>query len=100
MPFLPPNVLTRGCGGVVVNVCVKVPLSTTTLTPVSSITLSVNISPVIYNFLFDLHCLTAQFFITFLGRQEEHPACKKLCDEVLAWLSVWSEMQIVCIWSS
>jgi len=23
-----------------------------------------------------------------VGRQEEHPACKKLTDEVLAWLSV------------
>jgi len=35
-----------------------------------------------------------------VGHQEEHPACKKLSDEVLAWLSVWSEVQIVCIWSS
>ena len=26
------------------------------------------------------------------GRQEEHPACKKLSGGVLAWLSVWSEM--------
>ena len=25
-----------------------------------------------------------------------HPACKKLSGEVLAWLSVWSEVQI-CI---
>jgi len=23
-----------------------------------------------------------------IGRQEQHPACKKLSDEVLAWLSV------------
>ena len=28
------------------------------------------------------------------GRQEGHQACKKLSSEVLAWLSVWSEMQI------
>jgi len=35
-----------------------------------------------------------------VGRQEEHPVCKKLSDEVLAWLSAWSEVQIVCIWSS
>jgi len=28
-----------------------------------------------------------------VGRQEDHPAC-------MVWLSVWSEMQIVCIWSS
>jgi len=32
--------------------------------------------------------------------QEEHPACKKLSDEVLVWISVWTEVQIVCIWSS
>ena len=31
-----------------------------------------------------------------VGRQEWHPACKKLSDEVLAWLSVWSEVQ-TCI---
>jgi len=31
-----------------------------------------------------------------VGRQEEHPACKKLSGEVLAWLSAWSEVQ-TCI---
>jgi len=34
------------------------------------------------------------------GHQEEHPACKKLSDEVLVWLSVWSGVQMLCIWSS
>jgi len=34
-----------------------------------------------------------------VGRQEGHPACKKLSSEVLAWLSVWSEVQ-TCIWPS
>jgi len=34
-----------------------------------------------------------------VGRQGEHPACKKLHGEVLAWLSVWSEVQ-ACIWPS
>jgi len=34
-----------------------------------------------------------------VGRQEGHPACKKLSDGVLAWLSVWSEVQ-TCIWPS
>jgi len=29
----------------------------------------------------------------------EHPACKKLIDEVLAWLSAWGEVQMICIWS-
>ena len=31
-----------------------------------------------------------------VGRQEGHAACKKLSGEVLAWLSVWSEVQ-TCI---
>jgi len=34
-----------------------------------------------------------------VGRQEGHAACKKLSGGVLAWLSVWSEVQ-TCIWSS
>jgi len=29
------------------------------------------------------------------GQQEGHPACM-----VLAWLFVWSGVQIICIWSS
>ena len=31
-----------------------------------------------------------------VGRQEGHPACKKQSGGVLAWLSVWSEVQ-TCI---
>jgi len=34
-----------------------------------------------------------------VGRQEGHPAWKKLNGGVLAWLSVWSEVQ-TCIWPS
>jgi len=34
-----------------------------------------------------------------VGHQEEHPASKKLSNEVLAWLPVWSEVQIIRIWS-
>ena len=34
-----------------------------------------------------------------VGRQEGHPACKKLSVVVLAWLFVWSDVQI-CIWPS
>ena len=47
----------------------------------------------------DLYYLLLYAFsaLTLLvGRQEGHPACKKLSGEVLAWLSVWSEVQI-CI---
>jgi len=42
------------------------------------------------------------FFIAFsaltllVGRQEGHPACKKLSGAVLAWLPVWSKVQ-TCI---
>jgi len=35
-----------------------------------------------------------------VGCQEEHPACKKFSDEVLTWLSVWSKVQMISIWSS
>jgi len=34
-----------------------------------------------------------------VGWQEWHPACKKLSGGLLAWLSVWSEVQ-TCIWPS
>jgi len=34
-----------------------------------------------------------------VGWQEGHPACKKLRGGVMAWLSVWCEVQ-TCIWPS
>ena len=34
-----------------------------------------------------------------VGQQEGHLACKKLSGGVLAWISVWSEVQ-TCIWPS
>ena len=38
--------------------------------------------------------LSAFSALTLLvGKQEGHPACKKLSGEVLVWLSVWSEVQ-------
>jgi len=37
------------------------------------------------------HAFTA--LTLFVGRQEGHPACKKLSGGMLAWLSVWSEVQ-------
>jgi len=46
------------------------------------------------------YCSDAFSALTLLaGRREGHPACKKLRSGVLAWLSVWSEMQ-TCIWPS
>jgi len=32
--------------------------------------------------------------------QEDHLACKKLSNELLVWLSVWNEVQMICIWST
>jgi len=34
-----------------------------------------------------------------VGQQEGHLAFKKLSGEVLAWLSIWNELQI-CTWPS
>ena len=59
----------------------------------------------IWSFLFPLLCFKpTNFWPWFLhtllvGRQKEHPACKKLSGGVLVWLSVWSEVQS-CIWPS
>ena len=44
------------------------------------------------------HCAFSALTL-LVGRQEGHPACKKLSSVVLAWLSVWSEVQ-TCIWRS
>jgi len=48
-----------------------------------------------------LHCTLCSFsaLTLLVGRQEGHPACKKLSGGVLAWLSVCSEVQ-TCIWPS
>ena len=47
-----------------------------------------------------IHCIySPQCFDALVGRQEGHPACKKLSGGVLAWLSVWSKVQ-TCIWPS
>jgi len=36
------------------------------------------------------HKLFLEDLTLLVGRQEGHPACKKLSGGVLAWLSVWS----------
>jgi len=35
-------------------------------------------------------CIAFSALMLLVGRQEGHPACKKLSAGVLAWLSVWS----------
>ena len=59
-----------------------------------------NLGPLILFSLFLISFLSAFSALTLLvGRQEGHPACKKQSGGVLAWLSVWSEVQ-TCIWLS
>jgi len=40
--------------------------------------------------LCDNFCFAFGALALLVGRQEGHPACKKLSGGVLAWLSVWS----------
>jgi len=40
-----------------------------------------------------LLCVAFSALTLLVGWQEEHPTCKKLSGGVLAWLSVWSEVQ-------
>jgi len=40
-----------------------------------------------------LHKSAFSALTLLVRRQEGHPACKKLSGGVLAWLSVWSEVQ-------
>ena len=44
------------------------------------------------------HCAFSALTL-LVGRQEGHLACKKQSGGVLAWLSVWSQVQ-TCIWPS
>jgi len=41
-------------------------------------------------------CFAFSALTLLVGWQKGHPACAKLSGEVLAWLSVWSEVQ-TCI---
>ena len=52
--------------------------------------LYLNYLPTYLSYLYAFSALTL-----LVGRQEEHPACKKLSDEVLTWLPVWNEVQFV-----
>jgi len=48
---------------------------------------------------FSLELIAFSALTLLVGRQEGHLACKKTEWWVLAWLSVWSELQ-TCIWPS
>jgi len=51
----------------------------------------ISVCPCVCTYLIACSALTL-----LVGRQEGHPACKKLSGGVLEWLSVWSEVQ-TCI---
>ena len=80
-------------------------------TVVSTSELSVTVGQVSVIFVLSVVCfclllgLCYDYIIAFsalsllVGRQEGHPACKKLSGGVLTWLSVWSKVQ-TCIWPS
>jgi len=59
----------------------------------------------LHHITFIILCYAVQYIVAFsaltllVGQQEGHPACKKLSGGVLAWLSVWSEVQ-TCVWPS
>ena len=63
------------------------------------------VTPIAFSFISQLCVVFSTYRCAFsaltllAGQQEGHPACKKLSDGVLAWLSVWSEVQ-TCIWPS
>jgi len=47
------------------------------------------------------YCYSLQCFDTvWLGVRKSIRPAKKLTDEVLEWLSVWSKVQMICIWST
>jgi len=52
------------------------------------------------NNLFRIQIFSFTALTLLVGHQEEYPACKKMNDKMLAWLSAWSKMHVICIWSS
>ena len=53
----------------------------------------------LYKYVCIYVCLALSALTLLVGRQEWYPSCRKLSGGVLAWLSVWSEVQ-TCIWPS
>jgi len=47
-------------------------------------------------------CFAFSTLMLLVGRQEEHPTrpVKNWSDMVLVWLSVWSEVKMICLWPS
>jgi len=45
-------------------------------------------------------CPAFSALMVLVGWQQGHPTCKNLSGEVLAWFSVWSEVQMICIFAA
>ena len=60
-----------------------------------------DVQRLLVTYLCCIYCFVIAFsaLTLLVGRQEGHAACRKLNGGVLAWLSVWSEVQ-TCIWPS
>jgi len=59
----------------------------------------VTVSSFCLNLLLLLVTIAFSALTLLVGWQEGYPACKKQSGGVLAWLSVWSEVQ-TCMWPS
>jgi len=57
--------------------------------------LKTDFRPCYYYYYYYYYSIASSALTLSVGRLEEHPA--KLSDDVLVWLSVWSEVQLVCI---
>jgi len=71
-------------------------------TEISTVLLRISTKQQVYRRYFSHARATTCAFSSLMllaGSQEGHLACKKLSGGVLAWLSVWSEVQ-TCIWPS
>jgi len=64
------------------------------ITNAGQLTKSSKISYSFYSYILQVIAFSALTLL--VGWQEGHPVCKKLSGGVLAWLSVWSEVQ-TCI---
>jgi len=58
------------------------------------------VDKLLFSYICGMFFCCLQCFDTLGWTSEEHPAHKKLTDGVLAWLSVWSVVQMICIQSS
>jgi len=68
-----------------------------TTTPCHTDVMRVNFTLCVSDTRRSVHWIAFGVLTLLAGRQKEHPTCKKLSDEALAWLSVSSEMQMICI---